>query len=76
MSVKLRKRENLDGTTTLVLDIYKGPGQRKVEFLKHLQLPAGNSIIDRQKRKENRALAQQICIERAQELSASDYDLG
>lgn len=75
MSVKLRKRENQDGSTSLVLDIYKGPGQRKIEFLKHLQLPAGNSIIDRQKRKENWALAQQICIERAQELSASDYDL-
>lgn len=75
MSVKLRERENKDGSISFVLDIYRGPGNRTYEFLKHLQLTAGTSPADRQKNKENRAMAKQIAISRAHALSANDYDI-
>jgi integrase/recombinase XerD len=74
MSVKLRKRENLDGTTSLILDIYKN-GKRSYEFLKNLQLPAGNSPFDRQTKKENLELAKKIVVARAHQLDATDYDV-
>lgn len=74
MSVKLRKRKNHDGTTTLYLDIYHD-GERKYEFLKHLKLSKGTSPSDRQKNKENLDLAQKIVIKKAHELSANDYSM-
>jgi len=43
MSVKLRKRKNEDGTTTLMLDIYKG-GFRSYERLAHLQLAKPSNL--------------------------------
>jgi hypothetical protein len=56
MSVKLRKRENADGTTTLLLDIYHN-GQRRYEFLKHLRLVKPANPADRAANKENEAQA-------------------
>jgi integrase/recombinase XerD len=74
MSVKLRKRENLDGTTSLILDIYDN-GKRTYEFLKNLRLPAGNSLVDRQTKKEALELAKKIVVARAHQLDAHDYDV-
>ncbi|MBE7170545.1 MAG: hypothetical protein INR73_08140 [Williamsia sp.] len=44
MSVKLRKRKNSDGTTTLYLDIYNN-GKRPYEFLKHLKLDKPAKVV-------------------------------
>ncbi len=74
MSVKLRKRANKDGSTSLVLDIYH-EGKRSYEFLSQLKLPAGSSPVDRQAKKENLELAKKIAIARAQELQANDYNV-
>jgi integrase/recombinase XerD len=74
MSVKLRKRKNADGSTTLLLDVYKD-GKRSYEFLKDLKLPAGNNMVDRQTRKEHLETAQRIERARATELSENDYNL-
>ena len=74
MSVKLKKRENLDGTTSLILVINKN-GKRTYEFLKNLKLPAGNSLIERQAKKENLELAKKIVIAKAHQLDAFDYDV-
>ncbi len=75
MSIKLRERKNSDNTTTLVLDIYHN-GKRYYEFLKHLKLiTKPTSPIDRQKNKENKALAESIRNKRAQELESSDYQV-
>jgi integrase/recombinase XerD len=74
MSVKLRKRKNKDGSTSLLLDIYHN-GRRQYEFLKHLKLTKSTGVNDRQTNKENLELAQKIAIKRAQELSANDYSI-
>jgi site-specific recombinase XerD len=74
MSVKLRKRKNQDGTTSLLLDIYHN-GERRYQFLKHLRLTKGTSIADRQKNKENFELAQKIATKQAQELAAGEYNI-
>lgn len=74
MSVTLRKRKNSDGTTSLLLDIYH-QGKRRYEFLKELKLAKPSNLKDRQTNKENLELAEKICVKRAQELSAADYDL-
>jgi integrase/recombinase XerD len=74
MSVKLRKRKNGDGTTSLYLDIYHN-GERKYEFLKHLKLTKASTPTDRLQNKENLQLAEKITIKKAQELSANDYDM-
>ncbi len=74
MSVKLRKRKNADETTTLYLDIYHN-GKRQYEFLKHLKLEKITSPKHRVDNKNNLALAQDICIKRAQELAGNDYDI-
>lgn len=74
MSVKIRKRKNKNGTTSLVLDIYHN-GNRKFEFLKSLTLEKGSSPTTKQKNKENLALAERIAIKKAQELSATDFDI-
>lgn len=74
MSVKLRKRKNSDGTTSLYLDIYH-EGERKYEFLKHLKQSKGTTPADRQTNKDNLELAKKIAINRAQQLSATDYNM-
>ena len=74
MSVKLRKRKNKDGSTSLLLDIYNN-GERKYEFLKHLRLDKVSNVNDRQKNKENLELAQKIAIKRAHELAANEYSM-
>ncbi len=74
MSVTLRKRKNADGTTTLFLDIYH-QGERRYEFLKHLKLSKGTSPADRQTNKDNLELAKKIALTKAQELSATDYNM-
>lgn len=74
MSVKLRKRKNRDGTTSLLLDIYH-KGERKIEFLSHLKLAAGSSPSERLKNRENLQLAEKIAIARAHELTSNDYDV-
>lgn len=74
MSVKLRKRKNSDGTTSLYLDIYHN-GKREYEFLKHLKLNKAANPLDRQANKENLLLAEKIMIKRAQDLSANDYSI-
>lgn len=74
MSVILRKRKNSDGTTSLLLDIYD-KGNRSYEFLKHLQLSKPSNHLDRQKNKENLQLAVKIATKRAQDLSASNYNM-
>lgn len=74
MSVTLRKRKNLDGSTTLLLDIYHN-GTRSYEFLKNLKLIKAANLVDRQTNKDNLDLAQKIAVKRAQELSANDYSM-
>lgn len=74
MSVKLRKRKNSDGTTSLRLDIYHN-GKRWYETLKHLQLSKGNIISDREKNKELLKQAEAIALARTTDLEASNYGL-
>src|SRR5689334_12372506 len=74
MSVTLRKRSNSDGTTTLLLDIYHN-GKRSYEFLKELKLVKAANPADRQHNKDKWEQARKIEVKRAQELSASDYEM-
>jgi integrase len=74
MSVKLRKRKNSDGTTSLRLDIYNN-GQRTIETLKHLQLSKSSTLIDREHNKQKLQQAEEIAITRASELQAIDYSM-
>lgn len=74
MSVKLRKRKNADGTTTLMLDIYKD-GQRTYERLGHLQLAKPSNIMDRENNKSRVKAAEDIVISRAAQLQAKDYNM-
>lgn len=74
MSIKLRKRKNSDGTTSLRLDIYHN-GERRIETLKHLQLSKPASPLDREHNKDKLRQAEQIAIARASELQANDYNL-
>lgn len=74
MSVTLRKRVNKDGSTTFRLDIYHN-GKRHVETLKHLRLVKPVTAIDRQRNKENLAIAQSIVLARARELEANNYEV-
>lgn len=74
MSVKLRKRKNANGTTSLMLDIYSD-GERKYEFLKHLQLSSGTTIADREANKERLREAEKIAVTRAAELEANNYNM-
>ena len=74
MSVKLRKRENKDGTVTLRLDIHHD-GQRYYETLDHLKLSKGTTLLQREQNKKNLQLAEAIRHGRAVELSASDYNI-
>lgn len=74
MSVKLRKRKNQDGTTSLILDIYDN-GKRRYEFLKHLKLCKPANPMDRQSNKDKLNQAERIAVSRAAELSANDYGI-
>ena len=74
MSVKLRKRKNSDGTTSLRLDIYNN-GQRTIETLKHLQLSKSSTLIDREHNKQKLQQAEEIAIARGAELQAMDYNM-
>ena len=74
MSVKLRKRKNSDGTTSLRLDIYND-GERKIETLKHLQLVKPSNILDREHNKKKLQQAEEIAVTRAAELQAQDYSM-
>jgi len=74
MSVILRKRKNSDDSISLLLDIYH-KGERHYEFLKELKLCKPANPADRQKNKDNLDLAEKIAVKRAQELSASDYEM-
>jgi len=74
MSIKLRKRENNDGSTTLLLDIYHN-GKRHYEFLTNLKLHKANNPIARQENKERLAEADKIRNKREQELQLAEYGL-
>lgn len=74
MSVKLRRRKNADGTTTLMLDIYNN-GKRTYERLQHLKLAKPSNMMDREDNKQRLQQAQQIAIDRAANLSATDYNM-
>jgi integrase/recombinase XerD len=74
MSVKLRKRKNADGTTSLRLDIFHN-GERKIETLKHLQLSKNSTPIDRERNKQKLQQAEEIAVVRAAELQATDYSM-
>ena len=74
MSVKLRKRKNADGTTSLRLDIYNN-GERKIETLKHLQLEKPSNLLDREHNKKKLQQAEEIAIARGAELQAMDYSM-
>ena len=74
MSVKLRTRKNANGTTTLLLDIYKN-GQRSYKRLEHLQLAKPSNLLDRENNKERLQQANEIVIKYAAELEANNYDM-
>lgn len=74
MSVKLRKRKNSDGTTSLRLDIYNN-GERTIETLKHLQLVKPSTILDREHNKQKLQQAEEIAVARGAELQAMDYSM-
>ncbi len=74
MSVKLRTRKNANGTTTLMLDIYKN-GQRSYKRLEHLQLSKPSNLLDRENNKERLQQANEIVIKYAAELQANNYDM-
>lgn len=74
MSVKLRKRKNANGTTSLRLDIFHN-GERKIETLKHLQLSKPSTLLDREHNKTRLQQAEEIAITRAAELQANNYNM-
>lgn len=74
MGVKLRKRKNSDGTTTLLLDIYHN-GERKYEFLKHLKLDKPASPEIRKENRERLLMAEEYLGNKIKQLAATDYNL-
>src|SRR5215510_3310206 len=74
MSVTLRKRKNGDGSTSLVLDIYRD-GERRYEFLKELKLVKSSNAIIKEKNRANLELAKKIAAKKAHEYAASDYSI-
>lgn len=74
MSVKLRKRKNTDGTTSLRLDIYVG-GKRSYELLHNLQLSAGNTFIDKEQNKQKLKLAEEIRHLKELQSQSEDYNI-
>jgi Site-specific recombinase XerD len=73
MSVKLRKKKNKSGSTSLYLDIYHN-GRRDYEFLT-MRLAKPATSTDREANRETLELAKKIALKRAQELAANDYNL-
>lgn len=73
MSVKLRKRKNADGTTSLYLDIYQD-GKRRYEFLNHLKLSKGSNPVDKSGNTEKLDEAKRIVTARAVQIQSDDYD--
>ena len=74
MSVKLRKRKNGDGSTSLILDIYHN-GKRSYEFLKDLKLTKPVTPIDRKENRERVELAEKIKNKREQQFQGDEYDV-
>lgn len=74
MSVVLRKRKNADGTISFRLDIYNN-GVRTIETLKHLKLLKASNPIDREYNKKCSRQAEAICVMRAADLEANNYDM-
>ncbi len=74
MGVKLRKINNADGTTSLMLDIWHN-GKRQREFLTQLKLSKPLSQLDRQHNKERLKLAEQIRNKREQQIQSDDYEV-
>lgn len=74
MSVKLRKRKNADGTTSLRLDIYNN-GQRTIETLKHLQLAKPSNVLIIEQNKKLLQQAKEIAVTRSAELEANNYSM-
>lgn len=82
-SVKLRKRKNADGTTSLYLDIYtyfkasngKRITRRKYEFLDACKLLKAQNPIDRTENKNRLNLAEQIKNKRESELLTTQHDV-
>lgn len=73
MSVKLRKKKNKSGSTSLYLDIYHN-GKRDYEFLT-IRLAKPVTAADREANRETMDLAKKIALKREQELTANDYNL-
>lgn len=74
MGVKLKKRVNRSGTTSLYLEIYHS-GNRYYEFLDELKLKKPLSPSDRIYNKNCLEWAKQIEINRAKEIIEKGYDL-
>jgi integrase len=74
MSIVLRKRKNINGTTTLVLDIHHN-GKRYRERLSHLQLCKPANAADREFNKRNLQLAEAIRVTKAAELQGTEYNI-
>ena len=74
MSVILRKRKNVDGSTTLRLDIYRN-GKRSIETLKELKLAKTSNLADRENNKKLLQQAEAIRVTRAADLEANDYNM-
>jgi len=74
MPVYLRKRKNLDGTTSLLLDIWHD-GKRSYEFLKECRLSNSRNPILKQEDKKKLSLAEQIKSKRAVQLQSGEYDI-
>lgn len=74
MSVKLRKRKNSDGTTSLLLDIYHD-SKRHYEFLKELKLCKPQTPFDRVENQNRIKLAEQIKNKREQQLQSDEYEI-
>jgi len=74
MSVKLRKRKNKDGSTSLYLDIYENY-RRRYEFLNECKLEAGSSPAVKAANKARLSLAEQIATKTALTMQAQDYSI-
>lgn len=74
MPVKLRKRKNADGTTSLRLDIYSD-GNRVIETLKHLKLSNPTTTEIRERNKELLVQAESIRLARSLELESNNYNV-
>jgi len=75
MSVTLRTRINSNGSTSLRLDINFN-GKRWIETLQNIKIITHPSTPEqRQKNKDNMALAEKIAFQRGQELDAGQHDI-